>query len=122
MLLWTHIQREPNMDINERINQFCQNLNALYVEEYAKRAPNLMSPTFAPEYGKKYVRIVEHAAKTVCVDGRSVYCFIDLSNGDILKAAGWRAPAKGKRGSIFNEDCDVGPNKPANMHGSGLYR
>ena len=29
--------------------------------------------------------------------------FVDLSNGDILKTAGWAGPAKGVRGNIFKE-------------------
>ena len=37
--------------------------------------------------------------------GQSVYCFVSKKNGDILKAAGWNAPAKGKRGSIFDPKC-----------------
>ena len=32
---------------------------------------------------------------------RSVYCFINKRNGEILKSAGWRAPAKGARGSVL---------------------
>ena len=60
--------------------------------------------------GKKYLRIVRD-------DGtqRSVYCFVDVANGDILFPHGWKAPAKGpsaKRGNIFDEDggrSAVGP-------------
>jgi hypothetical protein len=33
--------------------------------------------------------------------GGSVYCFIDKLTGDIFKPAGWRAPAKGARGSVL---------------------
>ena len=32
--------------------------------------------------------------------GRSVHCFIDNATGDVYKAAGWKAPAKGIRGNI----------------------
>ncbi len=28
---------------------------------------------------------------------RSVYCFVDLENGDVLKSASWKAPAKYNR-------------------------
>jgi hypothetical protein len=72
---------------------------------------------FTAEYGKKYARIVVHTNGS-----KSVYCFIDLNNGDILKANSYKTPAKGKRGNIFNADCDVGINKPANVHGGGLYK
>lgn len=52
--------------------------------------------TLGADYGPKYVR--------VWVDGikckrKSVYCFIDYQ-GNILKASGWKAPAKGVRATI----------------------
>ena len=30
--------------------------------------------------------------------------FVNLENGDILKAASWKAPAKGVRGNVFDEN------------------
>lgn len=33
-----------------------------------------------------------------------VYCFIDAVNGDVLKAASWKAPAKHPRSNIFDND------------------
>jgi hypothetical protein len=35
---------------------------------------------------------------------RSVYCFVDKTNGNILKSASWKAPAKHARGNIFSEN------------------
>jgi hypothetical protein len=35
---------------------------------------------------------------------KSIYCFIDRSNGDILKPATHSVPAKGSRGNIFDEN------------------
>lgn len=35
----------------------------------------------------------------------SVYCFVDLTNGDILKAATFKAPAKHARGNIREGDA-----------------
>lgn len=49
--------------------------------------------------GKKYARIITQGRGS-----RSVYCFVDLQNGDILKSASWKAPAKGARGNIFADD------------------
>jgi hypothetical protein len=45
--------------------------------------------------GRKFARIVRTG-----VGERSAYGFIDLANGDLLKADGWKQPAKGKRGNI----------------------
>ena len=32
-----------------------------------------------------------------------VWAFIDKTNGDVLKPAGWKAPAKHPRGNIYDE-------------------
>lgn len=69
--------------------------------------------------GKKYKRIVvkEYNAK----DGKelshtgSVYCFVNAENGDVLKAAGWKAPAKGARGNIFDANNGL---KGVTCHGA----
>ena len=45
--------------------------------------------------GVRYARIVIAGQVS-----RSVYCFIDLENGDILKAEGWKKPAKHARGNL----------------------
>tara|TARA_Y100000310_G_scaffold320893_1_gene377809 strand:- start:1025 stop:1219 length:195 start_codon:yes stop_codon:yes gene_type:complete len=43
--------------------------------------------------------------------------FVDKSNGDILKPAGWSKPAKNNRGNIFDEDplLFIGQYGPAYM-------
>lgn len=106
--------------IETRISDFCDRLGTMYAAHYVERSYVMQPPTFYAEYGRKNVRIVERDGETG--KPRCVYCFIDRENGDILKASGWKAPAKGKRGSIWNDDCDVGLNKPANLYGSGLYK
>lgn len=103
--------------IVERVAMFMAKMEAYYVVSHAARGYLPFQGAFEAEYGVKQVRIVIRDQTS-----RSVYCFIDLSNGDILKAAGYKAPAKGKRGSIWNDDCDVGDGKPCDLHGSGLYR
>jgi len=46
--------------------------------------------------GKKYARLVTQLNGS----NRSAMGFIDLTTGDILKADGWKAPAKHARGNI----------------------
>ncbi len=101
----------------ERLNQFIANLNEMYRQHYAEKGYNPPSPVFTYQTGSKNIKIVENSV----IGGRSVYCFIEKDTGNILKAASWKAPAKGARGSIWNDDCDVGVNKPCNVYGSGLY-
>jgi hypothetical protein len=60
--------------------------------------------------GVKYTRIVQTAP-----GHRSVFCFVDAA-GNILKAAGWKAPAKGVRSTLATVDItNVDP------YGSWLY-
>lgn len=65
------------------------------------------------ELGRRYVRIVKSDNEG---SHRSVWGFVDKTNGDVLKAASWKAPAKHARGNIFDLDkalanCDwTGPN------------
>jgi DNA-binding CsgD family transcriptional regulator len=49
--------------------------------------------------GPKRIRVV--MTGSAC---RSAYCFIDKSNGDILKASSWSQPAKGARGNVTSVD------------------
>ena len=65
--------------------------------------------------GNKYLKIVTE---------NSVWGFINLKNknfkdGDILKAAGWRAPALNKpRGNIFNDNYEISWTGPKYLPGS----
>lgn len=69
------------------------------IEENYKKYPNLKLPKVGYVIGGKYVKVYVD-------DGvfRSIHSFIDRSNGDILKAASWRAPAKHARGNIYAAD------------------
>lgn len=72
---------------------FCQERGA---EQHSARFPTLEPPTFELDTtGRRYLRIVMESGQ------RSVHCFIDATNGDILKAATWKAPAKDARGNLF---------------------
>jgi hypothetical protein len=50
--------------------------------------------------GRKYLRIVRTRPHG---GGQEVFCFIEKTTGNVLKAAGWKAPAPGARGTIYNE-------------------
>lgn len=103
----------------DRLNEFLFNLTEMYRLYYLSMGYQFASPTFTAEIGRKFIRIVNVSGNG---GGRSVYCFIERNTGDILKSAGWKAPAKGARGSIWNESCDVGEkDKPCNVFGGGLY-
>lgn len=52
------------------------------------------------KFGQRYARLVR-----VSPGERSAYGFVDMTNGDLLKAAGWRGPAKGRRGGIRDSNA-----------------
>ncbi len=70
--------------------------------------------TFAANSGPVWFERGSRNARIVTEQGqRSVFCFVDLDNGNILKAAGWKAPAKGSRGNIVNGASQVGEHGAA---------
>jgi len=81
------------------------------VEDYrAKNFPTLNKVTFSYDIGSRYIRVVREDGQ------KSVFCFVDRSNGDVLKAATWKAPAKHARGNINDAQNglgSIGPYGPA---------
>jgi hypothetical protein len=61
---------------------------------------------FSLDMGSKNVRIVRTSVGLG--DSRSVHCFVEKATGNILKAAGWKAPAKHARGNIYDADPMAG--------------
>ena len=59
-------------------------------------------PTLSVSEGKKFVKIIRTDANN---GQRSVHAFVNKENGAVLKAAGWKVPAKGDRGNIYDPDC-----------------
>jgi len=55
--------------------------------------------------GKRYIRIVRI---TEGYTSGSVHAFIDTTNGDVLKPATWKAPAKTARGNLFDATNGLG--------------
>lgn len=64
------------------------------------------------EGGRKYLRVVK---RDDC-GGGSAWAFVDTTNGDVLKPASWKAPAKHARGNIYDAQNglgSIGPYGPA---------
>ena len=61
--------------------------------------PTLARPVLTIDKGgRKYARIVVDDGQ------RSVYCFVEVATGNILKAAGWQKPSPIVRGNINDAD------------------
>lgn len=80
------------MNVNELAVELCGILEA----DYRKRGS--MNYTYVVEPGRKYLKII-------MADGghRSVHAFVDASNGNLYKAASWKAPAKGIRYNLYKD-------------------
>lgn len=87
-------------------------------QAYPTCAPNWATIVLEPG-GKKFARLV--TSRTVDPSQRSAFCFIDLSNGNILKAAGWKGPAKHARGNIRKGDASNLWDGAFTNHGGGLF-
>lgn len=67
------------------------------------------SDFFDFQYGKRYVKVrhacwAEHPSIPKPTKAESVYAFVDKTTGDVLKPAGYNAPAKHARGNIYKDD------------------
>lgn len=86
------------------LDLFCQDQQRRYDSYIGLCYPNNIALFEAKHYatiGPRYARIVREEGRN---GGCSVVCFIDLTNGDILKGS-WKAPVKnGRRGNIFTPD------------------
>lgn len=66
-------------------------------ERYRERSgwthakPSMMSV----DYGRRFARIVMDNGTQ-----RHVHAFVDLTNGDVIKSAGWKAPQKSRDGVL----------------------
>lgn len=69
------------------------------VDEYMKRNGFSGNPKLIIKRGTRYVRIFK---------GGSVYCFVDTTNGNVLKTSSYKAPeTKNPRSNIFADDFGV---------------
>jgi hypothetical protein len=85
-------QREMNMDFQTALDNFMTAIRKITDEtvnaDWQKRTVKDYS-TLSLDEGKRYIRIVATNGGQ-----SSSYGFIDKTNGDILKAASWKAPCK----------------------------
>jgi hypothetical protein len=89
----------PTVPFNMALRDFLTKLTAMVAAHFAEHLPNVPPPSFVVDPGgKKFLRVVK-------VDNqRSVYCFISVADGGIMKPASWKAPAPSARGNIYNAE------------------
>ncbi len=88
------------------------------IQEGFNTVPVLESRIEIKSQGAKNTRLVQRRTAPF-IAGDSVYCFVEKETGNILKAASYKAAAKGARGNIFDpesyKDARIDP------HGGWLY-
>ena len=70
----------------------------------------IQAPLLRIKKGRKYAKLV--LFNPVSERESSVWGFVNMQNGDLLKAASWNTPAKGARGNILNGTASYGPYGP----------
>lgn len=86
-------------DFDTALNTFLDGIRAKLAAHFAKHFPSSTPPMIEISKGRRYIRVIKND-----VVSRSVHCFVDTTNGDVLKADGWKTPAKHARGNIFNDN------------------
>lgn len=96
-------QVEP-ANFNAALNEFVGKAQLLVSDNDRKFDKVTFNTQLSTEYGRRYVRVV----KSDDFGSRSVYCFVDQTTGNVLKADGWKRPAKHARANIYAEDGGLG--------------
>jgi hypothetical protein len=95
----------PHSDeaFKEAFEVFFDGVKTLVNNYYTKNYPNLPPCEWKVEEGTRYCRIVH--------DSRA-FAFVDKKNGDVLKPASWKTPAKHARGNIYDDHSGLGMMGP----------
>jgi hypothetical protein len=95
-----------NIIVNADTPQFVSwlaGVEKISVDHATTHYPNLPKPTFEASFGTRYVRVFRSSSSS-----HSVHAFVDRTNGDVLKPATFRAPAKHARGNLFDSQNGLG--------------
>jgi len=93
-------------DFNKALNEWLKKAQAIIDDNHERSKYNFEPDKLELMEGRRYFRVVRVGVNNL---HRSAYCFVDRTNGDVLKPAGWKGPAKHARGNIFTDHIGVGP-------------
>lgn len=94
------------MDTNEQsrevttadLDRWLARVDAMREAEHERQGFTFERDRIGYTVGRKYARVITIRP----TGGQSAFCFVRMADGVILKADGWKRPAKGPRGSIFS--------------------
>ena len=112
------MENVTNQKVAITFEQGMENFKTALEKCWLEYYTNMLSimPIYETSVGKKYTKIISYTSQGK--GQRSVWGFIENETGNILKAATWYAPAKGVRGSIYNEN----PMQGCNEYGPNYMR
>lgn len=101
-------EKEDDMGMfDKRLASWLKSVQKFLDDYYQKNFSNLSGTerlVVEMSRGRRYVKVFTHRPNTDGYNQCMVFAFIDTTNGDILKPATWKAPAKTARGNLFNAD------------------
>jgi len=80
--------------LQDALNGFLLAAQDVY-NDYIKVNGFTMTDKLSYTVGRKYIKVIQ---------GSSVHTFINMENGDILKPASFKSPAKHARGNVYTKD------------------
>ena len=90
----------PNPEVEFHLSGFLEQCSEILKEHYETKLPTLDIPDIKVYPGGKYYKV----AKKDNSHNESVWFFVDKEDGNIWKAASWKAPAKNfPRGNILED-------------------
>tara|TARA_Y100001973_G_C5005566_1_gene235830 strand:- start:242 stop:631 length:390 start_codon:yes stop_codon:yes gene_type:complete len=110
------VNGKNGLSFDEAMDNLLVKIQENYDEWYSKTDYESKKMNLSLKEGRKFIKVVHDNSVwgfVAKVDG--VNKGVPMLKGDILKAAGWRAPAKHSRGSIFDKEMHksfswTGPN------------
>ena len=112
------IQPEPStIDFDSALDRLVENIHKDYQgwSNNVEYSSGIEKVDITLNVGRKFIKIIRDSSVWGFVakaDG--VHKGVPMKMGDVLKAAGWSAPAKHTRGNIFDDNQDyfrwTGPN------------
>ena len=103
----------PKEDFDIAVDNLLKNIHLDFVKWSNGR--NMGEDKLSVKPGRKFIKIIrDNSVWGFVAKKDGVHKGLPMKSGDVLKAAGWSAPAKHTRGNIFNKNQDyfqwTGPN------------
>jgi hypothetical protein len=88
------------------LTRFVENVQARFDAYRARNCPNNSRNVVTVVKGRRYVRLFVGVSNDL---SRSCHCFVDTTNGDILKPDSYKKPAPRARGNIYDAPAVIDP-------------